>query len=381
MPKTARDFIYHYERPPRVPLQHWAANILEFLRNPSSNALQGAKHGHFAMGNAALVFAYLGEMQRAREILNIQLSLIAERACTLPTPESLLYVKSAIDPWTNLGRLSVLESDVEAACDNFADIFALRLGEGRNLGPCSITSATWSVVRRTDPRMDSVAEAIYVIDSSKALFVGSKFEQAAEFIGGLDWAGHTALRWLVAEGKLIAAAGLGLHKEVLAATADEPRDAGLYYKSVLAQHNIESRLALGDEGAGPIACGLAILILDGALDHVPAESLVRFIARIGSALQILDERRIARAVYLRGFEIARRIRDQPAEWNALLGLRECGGSPVTANRDWNAAHDDLLSHCHYRSVRRGEGLPQLPSSHLAPIYEELLHFIRTTPRL
>jgi hypothetical protein len=354
--------------------------LVDVLDRAPTGGYEGALQRQSAMNNAALIFAYLGETSRASEICEYQLTLVAEAMRVHQDPESSAYLTMAIDPWVNLGRLLAMRGDAEAATSHFADIFALRSGADRRLGPCAISADAWLAARSTDLRLDEVTEAVYVTDSLKALFSAGKFSAAAEFVKALSWTHTTSLRWLAAEAKIIALAGLKRHEEILAETAAEPDDATLYVKAIFTQHNIESRVELGDDHAGRLATGLAVLLLSGALDQVPAASFMRFTARCGNVLQLLAERPMARAVRLRGLEIARQLRDQPGEWGFLCALRD-STDPPTSRHEWDAAHRELLSRCHYRSVRAAENLPLVPSAELDPVYEKLLDSVRATAAL
>src|ERR1700743_1203609 len=267
MSRTARDFLHHYERPPRQPLQRWAATLLDLLDGAPAGSYEGARQRQSAMNNAALVFAYLGKTSRAGEICEYQLALVAEAVRVHRDPGSPAYLTMAVDPWVNLGRLSVLRGDAEAATSHFADIFALRSGAGRRLGPCVIPAAAWSAARRADPRLDEVSGAVYVVDSLKALFSAGKFSEAAGFVKSLGWTDATSLRWLAAEARTIALAGLERHEEVLAETAEEPDGASLYVKAIFTQHNIEARVALRQDYAGPPPTGLARPLLRGGVER------------------------------------------------------------------------------------------------------------------
>jgi len=368
MPETASDFLCHYERPAREPLRCWAARLVGVVGEPPAETFADAARQHEAFSNAALIFAYLGEPDRAAEILVHQLALVDEAIRRRRDP---LFLSMVIDPWVNLGRLCSRRGDADAARRHFADVFALRSGADCRVGPCEIPADDWARTRVADHRLDELTAAIYVIESLKALFVAERFDEAARFLDTVGWARATPLRSLLVEADLIALAGVGRHDEVLAAV---PPEAAAYDQAVFALHGVESRLAIGAESGHRQAVGLAVLLLHDGMRARP-EALFRFAARCGRVLDRPAQRTVAAAVHERGLRIAQQLGDEPGEWGFLAALRGSAGTP-TERRAWDSACRTLTTRSHYRSVRAAECLPPVPPGDLDPVYDRLLDGLR-----
>jgi hypothetical protein len=190
-----------------------------------------------AINNAALIFTYLGEIDKARRICVAELAWIAELLSKLSPAKAAHLLRLSIDPWVNYGHLLGSKGAAEDARAHFAVDYSLNSGAGAALGPCHIPPQIWAKIKVIDPGIEAVTQAVYVIDSLKSYFLSGDFRGALQFIQDLHWAGCAGLQCMLDEGRLIVAARLGLHNRVLAATDKPPLDADLYYEAILILYN------------------------------------------------------------------------------------------------------------------------------------------------
>lgn len=325
------------------------------------------------MNNAALVFAYLGDVEVARQVCEGELSWIAGRLASENTGHAGL-VRLSVDPWVNLGRLLAFQGETDKAIEHFTQVFSLNSSLGCvTLGPCRISHSTWNEVGQLDRRLVGATRAIYLIDSTKALLLVEDYKSALEFLSTLSWARQTSLRWLLSEGILIASLRLRPHEDLLPGLEEASRGS-LYYQAVTALHSCENLMRQDEAKARQILRGLVYLIDGQRLVGVHEPSMLRFLVKLGTLLEQLDESEYAHLVYLRGRELANSLSDQPSQHLFLKGLLRLGAHEKS--HDWVAELQRLVAACDYYSVRRSEGIKQDPWN-CESIYYEMLHLIET----
>ena len=377
MPDAARDFLYHYPRLARKPLERWARDLIKRLdaaeMTPDDQAYVPVIT---AMNNAALIFAYLGEDREAAAVCEAELAWIAREASGRGPNGKAQLLRLAINPWVNCGRLRALQRATDDALAYFARVRLLISGVADvELGPCVLTPQVWSRVMQIDTDTEEMIDAIYTIDSLKAYFQAGDYSGALDFIRGLDGISTAALRWFTKEGQVIAASGLGLHQQVIAAESETPTESNLYYEAILMLYSIEGRLAVGAEGACKSAQELAVAVAHDFLEFVPAESRVRFIYRLGAALEELGEQKLAFIISNKGLELARGLQDQPLECSFLKSLLALDAPPLKQHVEWRDSYQRLLDTCEYYSIRRTEGLRPVRIE-ANSVYRELGNAIR-----
>ncbi|MFJ9029447.1 tetratricopeptide repeat protein [Streptomyces sp. NPDC102274] len=388
MSKSSNDFLYHYSRIPRSPLALWSERLIEFLRRGTPPESDERAKVISSLSNAALVFAYLGDLDKARKICEAQLFWIATQAEGLPPKRSANLLRLALDPWVNMGRLLGFKGETKRAVAHFSDIYSINSGSEVRLGPCRLTPQVWAVILDGDPDMKGVPRAVYVIDSLKAFFQVRDSHGALEFISSLKCVEHAGIRSLVNEGELIPYSGLhylvyegmiiaksrlGRHGDVLASTTNLPTGVDMYYQVVMMLYAMESRLVLGQETTGLVR-KLAVLVIGGAFDSIPPTTMLRFIEKYADLLERLEESELALGVYVQGIRLARSIDDQLSEWTFLRSLVRLGVCSEEWE-EWKFSYGRLVTDCEYGVVRRVEGEAPSPSRP-GSVYEKLLEVVK-----
>ncbi|MFD5888697.1 hypothetical protein ACFWHQ_22280 [Streptomyces sp. NPDC060334] len=375
MPKPANDFVCHYPRGWRPPLTYWSEKLVESLQGMAPKGLNEYEKSASLLNKAALVFAYLGEQDKARQICEAELIWLANEADGLNLQDSAHLLRLAIDPWVNMGRLLGFQGDAKNALEYFAAVHSLNSSAQVHLGPCRLTSQIWKKVLESHPHMNGVIRSIYVIDSLKTFFQSQDYRGVLEFIEALNTvecvamsapagrapfnaASSPGLRYLVNEGALIAHARLGSYGE--SATDAGPSLMGdSYCESVLMLYRAEIDCAEGTKNGSQIAKKLAILVEGGLFDSVPPATMLRFIEKQGDLLEQVEERKLALGVYKKGLELARRLNDQIYEWEFLRSLRRLALSEEQ-QAEWDHAHRRLVAVCEYKVVCKAEGVTPAP---------------------
>ncbi|MDQ0798303.1 hypothetical protein [Streptomyces sp. B1I3] len=390
MVKPANDFAYHYPRIQRFPLTYWSEGLIDFLQRRTTSDFDEQAKTLSSLSNAALVFAYLGQLDKAKEICEAQLYWLANNASG--SGESSLLNRLALDPWVNMGRLLGYQGETKKALTHFANVHSLASRGEVSFGPCQITSQAWKEIVDRHPHMKGVPQAVYVIDSLKALLQAGDHQGALNFIDSLSCIEHAGIRslvnerrlirtprqglhYLVNEGMLIAKSRLGRHEEVIANTDDRLSGADIYYEAVLMLYNIESRHVAGVPSAAGRIQKLSILLACGAFDSVPPTTLLRFVEKLGDLLERTEKGRLALGVYTKGLALARQLNDQLAEWTFLKSLMRLDVSSEGQRREWKSAHRQLSAVCEYSAVRRVEETANL-SSMPGNVHEKLLGVVR-----
>ncbi|MFC9825744.1 hypothetical protein ACFWG6_39060 [Streptomyces erythrochromogenes] len=387
MPKPANDFVCHYPRGRRPPLTYWSEKLVESLQGRAPKGLNEYKNSASLLNKAALVFAYLGEQDKARQICEAELVWLANEADGLNLQDSAHLLRLAIDPWVNMGRLLGFQGNAKNALEYFAAVHSLNSSAQVHLGPCRLTSQIWKKVLESHPHMNEVTRSIYVIDSLKTLLQSQDYRGVLEFIKALNAVECAAmsapesralsnavsspgLRYLVNEGALIAKLRLGSHGEIAANARPSLIKADAYYESVLMLYRAEIDCAEGTRNGSQISKKLAILVKGGLFDSVPPATMLRFIEKHGDLLEQVEERKLALGVYKKGLALARRLNDQIYEWEFLRALRRLAVSEEQ-QAEWDHAHRRLVGVCEYKVVCKAEGVTPAPSGS-GRIHDKLL---------
>ncbi|MET9852217.1 hypothetical protein ABZY57_04595 [Streptomyces sp. NPDC006450] len=391
MPKSVNDFLYHYARIPRTPLAPWAETLVESLNRGVLSQSDEDATTLSALNNAALVFAYLGDLDKAKRVCESQLFWISSQTEGLPPKRSATLLHLALDPWVNMGRLLGFQGDTKGALAHFSDIHSLDSGGEVSLGPCRLTPQIWEVVLERYPDMQGLPRAVYVIDSFKAFFQARDSHGALEFAGSLKCVEHAGIRSLVADGELIPSSGLHYlvneamiiaksrlewHDDILVSSKNLPAGVDMYYQAVMMLYSMRSRLMLGQEDASQIR-KMALLVTGGSFDSIPSTTMLRFIEQFANLLEESGENELALGVYVKGLRLARSINDQLSEWSFLRSLLLLDTRSQEQHK-WKASYERLTTDCEYGLVRRVEGLAS--SAGPGSVYERLLEAVGNLTR-
>ncbi len=341
-----RDFLLHYKRPIRQPLDHWANQVLEQFTAVRASRPDDVRSLATAVNLAALIEVFRGAPESAKQLCQGQLlwigRLLAKRR------RRNLY-ELALQPWINLGRLYRLESDYTRAHRHFAMIGAYDSSHPVCLGPCSIDAAAWDWIKKENPAFREFVQTVLIFEPLKTFFAAGAHAEALAFVETHRDGVGRGLRDFLDEAEVISLCRLQRYEEAHVTASGLLEPAPMAIQLVYGLHSVVS-LALGGEIPKARALCRKIAALVTLLDLSRGENptLLRFLEHLAGWAEALGDPRIAANLHRNGFSRAISLNDQPSQLGyseALIRLSE-----GTERAAWRQLRNKIFDHCLYAHI-------------------------------
>lgn len=336
----------------REPLEVWAARLLGDLekvwkeaRRPRSLA------GHLAgtANNAALIAAHAGKRALAWRLCEGQIAWQRRLARRARDPGIAAH---GIQPWVNLGRLEAIEGKCDAALGRFAQLAQYRDDEWISFGCVRVHCSLWPAVTVSRETLERTLDAIYVVDSLKALLMNRAFDAALDFAGRVPASYEGELPWRAAEASVIAHGRLGNTDRARALAASSAADVSGWLRAVFRLRLAEVMASAGNaEGAREVLRPIADIVRQVSRARKQQTQTLSVMLRLAGACGEAGLDDDAAALAQDVYESAREIRDEVFQIESLRLLAE---HPTPAGGEaWADALARLEETTRYVRYRRG----------------------------
>jgi hypothetical protein len=328
------DFLSNYDRPIRRNLRDWSIDLTVRLEKAAADPGSDPHLLPPLFNNATLVLSYCGQLELAERTCLRQ----ARWSVRCLSPEHPDYVAMVLQPLINVGRLQALTGQLPAALNHFDESFLIGQLAGYGL-PAN---------RAGFPR---VAHNACVIESLRVLLASADSRAALRIIRRERAEPGSDLDELLDEATVLASPP---------STAADPHLRSAKYRAVvLAVRSIAvTATAHRTTGMRDTAATIAVLLLKGELDWLPAPTLLRLGEYLAALLADLGLSALSIASWRQTLQLANQTGDEVSQAACLAGLSGADGS-------WDRQLTELATASSYARVRRLAGLnPALPADHL-----------------
>jgi hypothetical protein len=317
----------------------------------------------FVGNNAGLIAAHRGELPTAWRITERQVwwqGRLSRRSGDVGV------AAHAVQPWVNLGRLEALSGRCDQALARFAVLSTYNVADRLEIGCMQVGASGWMAVSRSRQKFLDFLDAVYVIDSLKAMLLNRRYDLVRPFAERVGT--ESGLRWSCEEACVVAETRTGDFAGAVARAEEAARQASGWRRAVL-------RLRLGEAHACAGELDLAHTVLSklaGIVRQVSSEvkakpELMPITARLAGACHEVGLADDACAVARDVLQGARTANDEMIQIEMLKLLADA--SPEDESQAWREATDAAVEATDYARFRRGA--PPRPDPVFDELYERL----------
>jgi hypothetical protein len=350
------------DRIPREPLAPWATRLLDALGRATATIRTAChladKLGHIG-NNVGLIAAQRGDTQRAWSVTQRQFWWHGRLARRSSNAAITAY---AIQPWVNLGRMEALSGRPQEALARFAGLSAFEVANRLEMGCMRVVGSDWSAIAASRGEFVQFLDAVYVIDSLKAILLNHCFELVHPFMASGGAKG--TLRWMCDEACVVADTRMGDYRAAISRAGTAAREATRWNRAVLRLRLAEAHACAGEvDRAREILSQIAGVVRQVSPEVKAKPELLPITARLAGACHEAGLADDACAVARDVLQGARTANDEMIQIE-MLKLLAAAASEDEA-KAWRDAADAAVEATDYARFRRGKP----PRAN--PVFDEL----------
>ncbi|MFL5385176.1 MAG: hypothetical protein ACJ8GN_21875 [Longimicrobiaceae bacterium] len=361
------------DRVPRAPLGTWASRLVGELEAGRRALRQPRRVAGLVAGianNAALMAAYVGSRATAERLCKRQMTWQRRLARRSGDPAITAH---AIQPWINLGRLEAVTGNWSGAVSRFARLAGYRLDGWVEVDCIRIDGSGWQAVAPSREKLEQTLDAVYVVDSLKALLMNRRFEEAAAFANGLGADRDGGLLQRADEARVVSACRLGDFRTARRVAEAAEAETGGWNRAVFRLRLAEVLACSGDmTGARGVLRPLAEVVAQVSAERKCDARLLYAFQRLSTACAEAGLHDEALALARDLHTGARATGDEVFEIESLRILAE--DAPAGEREQRGAELARLEESTGYERYRRGAPL-SMPDPAVARLFSLLDEFL------